>query len=230
MRMSVCVRSVIRFIMLYLFIANPSITLAQFIGDFYIVIDPGHGGTDPGSPGYNGSAYPDEKELTFWTALNIDMLISNNNLGLVVSTRTDDITLDFDDRAEIADGNIADGYGRRVVFTDMLLAFIGVHYNASGSTSPRGTDIYSYTDQSVVIPEGDSTTSCEGLIFAGNLINTIQEFTEGPWYNRNNEYVFFDALPQNLIGGSFPQLTTGLRYRLSGANLPISSSNKEAIP
>ena len=42
MRMSVCVRSVIRFIMLYLFIANPSITLAQFIGDFYIVIDPGH--------------------------------------------------------------------------------------------------------------------------------------------------------------------------------------------
>ena len=186
--------------MLLWFFANPSITLAQLISDHYIVIDPGHGGYDPGSPGYNGGAYPDEKDFTLSTAENIDIWISDNNLGMVVRTRVDDATLDFDERALIADGIFADELGRRVENTEMLLAFISVHYNADDFTSPRGTDIYCYTDHSVVVPEDDGSTSCEGLIFAGNLINTIQDSTEGSYYYRNGQYVFFDARTHNADG------------------------------
>ena len=64
MSVSVSGMSVFRFIMLFLFISTPSFTFSQFIGDYYIFLDPVHGGSDAGSPGSNGSGEPDGKELT----------------------------------------------------------------------------------------------------------------------------------------------------------------------
>ncbi|MCZ6702240.1 MAG: N-acetylmuramoyl-L-alanine amidase [Ignavibacteria bacterium] len=84
---------------------------SQTVGK-YIVLDAGHGGTDPGAVGYNSAAYPDEKDFNLSTLYNADILCST--IGLVVATRLDDITLDFNQRSDIAVGNEPDGFGKTV--------------------------------------------------------------------------------------------------------------------
>jgi N-acetylmuramoyl-L-alanine amidase len=181
---------------LILLVSEP-VVFAQDINDYYIVLDPGHGGSDSGAPGYNGDAWPDEADFNLATASNADIWISDANLGRVVRTRVEDVDVTFEERGRIANGVDADGFGRRVDL-DFLLAFVSVHYNANEAPSVRGTSVFSYTDRDTFPPtsepENDSSTSCEGLIFAGNMIDAVVNETKGDYY-RNGEWVFHDAQP-----------------------------------
>ena len=192
-----------RLLVILYFIHFQPVIFAQFIGDYYIVLDPGHGGTDSGSPGYNGSAYPDEKDFALSTGINADMIISDAGKGKVVRTRMSDITLTLDQRAEIADGVKEDGLGRRVEDIDFLWAFVSIHYNANSNQGVRGTEVYSYTNRGTSpatdSPESDVTTSCEGIIFAGNMIDKVLSDTEGNYF-RNGWEVFHYAQPHTNDG------------------------------
>ena len=95
--------------------------------DFTVVIDPGHGGRDPGAIGRKGK----EKTINLSVALKLGKLIKNNCKDVhIVYTRQSDVFVGLDRRAQIANNAKAD-------------LFISIHTNsvAKGRTV-RGTETY----------------------------------------------------------------------------------------
>ena len=95
--------------------------------DFTLVIDPGHGGKDPGAIGKKGK----EKNINLSVALKLGNLIKENCKDVnIVYTRQKDTFVALDRRAQIANNAKAD-------------LFISIHTNsvAKGKTV-RGTETY----------------------------------------------------------------------------------------
>ena len=81
-----------------------------------IVIDPGHGGKDPGCNGVTCK----EKEVALAVSLKLGKLIEENIKDVkVIFTRKTDVFVELEDRAKIANDNNAD-------------LFISIHCNAAG--------------------------------------------------------------------------------------------------
>lgn len=81
-----------------------------------IVIDPGHGGKDPGCNGVTSK----EKDIALSVALKLGKLIEANMKDVkVIYTRTTDVFVELEDRAQIANKAKAD-------------LFISIHCNAAG--------------------------------------------------------------------------------------------------
>jgi N-acetylmuramoyl-L-alanine amidase len=81
-----------------------------------IVIDPGHGGKDPGCNGVSSK----EKDVSLAVALKLGKLIEANMKDVkVIYTRTTDVFVELEDRAQIANKAKAD-------------LFISIHCNAAG--------------------------------------------------------------------------------------------------
>lgn len=92
-----------------------------------IVIDPGHGGRDPGTRGPGGV---EEKTLTLAMARHLKAVLEAAG-ARVVLTREDDRFVGLYERAAIADAAGAD-------------AFVSIHVNASDYRSIRGVETYHY--------------------------------------------------------------------------------------
>ncbi|HQB69355.1 MAG TPA: N-acetylmuramoyl-L-alanine amidase [Paludibacteraceae bacterium] len=93
---------------------------------FTVIIDPGHGGKDPGALGPNGR----EKDINLSVSLKLGELIKKNHPDVnVVFTRDTDKYVPLQDRSSIA--NKANG--------DL---FICIHTNASKSRSAYGSETY----------------------------------------------------------------------------------------
>lgn len=81
-----------------------------------IVIDPGHGGKDPGC---NGASHK-EKDVALAVALKLGKLLEENMKDVkVIFTRKTDVFVELEDRAKVANDNNAD-------------LFISIHCNAAG--------------------------------------------------------------------------------------------------
>ncbi len=91
-----------------------------------IVIDPGHGGSDPGVKGPNGTL---EKDVTMAVARQLKATIEGRLGVRVLLTRTSDQTLSADERASMANNNKAD-------------LFLSLHANASFRSGVRGAEIF----------------------------------------------------------------------------------------
>lgn len=92
-----------------------------------VVIDPGHGGKDPGTIGYH---HIEEKNIALAVALKVGGYIRKNLPGVkVVYTRDNDTFVPLKERGHIA--NKAQG--------DL---FISIHCNSSPAHSAHGTEIY----------------------------------------------------------------------------------------
>ena len=93
-----------------------------------VVIDPGHGGKDPGAISKNGKYK--EKNITLSVALKLGELIKSSYPHIkVVYTRSTDKYVELAQRAEIANRNKAD-------------LFISIHVNSAKSTQARGTETF----------------------------------------------------------------------------------------
>ena len=93
-----------------------------------IVIDPGHGGRHPGAISKVGSIK--EKDITLSVALKLGKLIKDNYPDVkVVFTRTNDVYVDLDVRAAIANKNKAD-------------LFLSIHCNSTTSADAHGTETF----------------------------------------------------------------------------------------
>jgi len=93
-----------------------------------IVIDPGHGGKDPGAHGARGTA---EKDITLKVALKLRDLLSKQPGIRVLMTRERDVFVELEDRAKYANGNDAD-------------LFVSIHVNSHPQRSVRGIEIYHF--------------------------------------------------------------------------------------
>ena len=120
-------RSYIIILLCALWSALPFVGTQAGNRDFIVVIDPGHGGRDPGAIGKRGK----EKNINLSVALKLGKLIQNNCKDVsIVYTRDKDTFVGLDKRAQIANNAKAD-------------LFISIHTNsvARGRTV-RGTETY----------------------------------------------------------------------------------------
>lgn len=125
-----------------------------------VVIDPGHGGKDPGAIG----KYSREKDIVLSVALKLGEYINSNLPDVnVIYTRKSDVFVPLDERAEIANKNHAD-------------LFISIHANSIRDPKIIGTETFvmglhrsqenlevAKKENSVIILEDDYTTKYEGF-------------------------------------------------------------------
>jgi N-acetylmuramoyl-L-alanine amidase len=104
----------------------PGLALPPGPGIRTVVIDPGHGGDEPGARGPGGTL---EKDITLDVARRLRSLIEGR-LGIrVLLTRDDDRLVPLDERASIANNNKAD-------------LFLSLHANASPRADARGAEVF----------------------------------------------------------------------------------------
>lgn len=96
-----------------------------------IVLDPGHGGKDPGAIGVDGIA---EKDIVLTVAKKLAKKLTKEMGVEVVLTRKNDSFVRLEDRTAIANAQDAD-------------LFLSLHMNASTSGDAKGLEIY-YLDNS----------------------------------------------------------------------------------
>ena len=96
-----------------------------------IVIDPGHGGKDPGAVGQAGTR---EKSVTLSAAKELKALLEKSGKYTVVLTRADDRYIDHDERIKIA----------RLKQADL---FISLHADSTSSSNTRGASVYTLADR-----------------------------------------------------------------------------------
>ena len=117
---------------LVLVLLLPLCVCAQEVGDALrirtVVIDPGHGGKDPGAITRNGKYR--EKDITLSVALKLGNMIKAKYPQIkVVYTRSTDKYVELSQRAAIANRNKAD-------------LFISIHVNSAKATQARGTETF----------------------------------------------------------------------------------------
>lgn len=100
----------------------------QYLGLKTVVIDPGHGGKDPGAPGKTSKT--SEKHLV----LSVSKLLGDKIKAAypdvkVVYTRSTDVFLELKERVNVAKKNKAD-------------LFISVHCNSNNSAQPYGASVH----------------------------------------------------------------------------------------
>ena len=120
-------RLYIAFSVCILWLTFPCFCFRAEAGDFTVVIDPGHGGRDPGALGRRGK----EKNINLNVALKLGTLIEKNCKDVrIVYTRKSDVFVALDRRAQIANKANAD-------------LFISIHTNSlPKGRIARGTETY----------------------------------------------------------------------------------------
>ena len=98
--------------------------------NFIVVIDPGHGGKDPGAIGVNGTF---EKDINLLFAKIIKSVLSSNNIKVKL-TRIDDRYLYLRERINFAEKAKAD-------------LFISIHADASKNRNASGFSIFSLSNK-----------------------------------------------------------------------------------
>lgn len=102
-----------------------------------VVIDPGHGGKDPGAIGPKGLM---EKDVVLDIALKVRDLLKDNPNYDIVLTRDKDVFIPLNERTELANRVNAD-------------LFISIHANASPNSRAKGVETYllNWTDDEEAI-------------------------------------------------------------------------------
>lgn len=93
-----------------------------------IVIDPGHGGKDPGARGLQRTA---EKDITLKVGLQLKALLNKQPGVRVLMTRDRDVFVELEDRTKFANHHEAD-------------LFVSIHVNSHPSRAVKGIEIYHF--------------------------------------------------------------------------------------
>ena len=114
---------------LFTFLVFSMLSFASFGQGITILIDPGHGGSDPGHEAADKNLLP-EKDLTLKIALKFGAYLSERLENVtVLYTRTDDRYPTLDERVNMANSKKVD-------------YFISVHINGSPNTNIKGTETH----------------------------------------------------------------------------------------
>ena len=107
-------------------IVKPSPELTTRENDYLVIIDPGHGGEDPGAIGKNGTL---EKMVALGIARRLKSIINHDGRMQAELTRHGDYYITLRGRVRLAMNRQAD-------------AFISVHADAARRRSARGSSVY----------------------------------------------------------------------------------------
>ncbi len=139
----------------------PPPPMAKPRGKRLIVLDPGHGGVDPGAIGASGIY---EKEITLAVALEMRRKLQATGRYSVLMTRSTDVFLPLDERVRVAREAEAD-------------LFVSIHADSLGSKNHRGGTVYTLS-QTASDKEAEALAARENKadIIAGvNLLNQPKE-------------------------------------------------------
>lgn len=166
-----------------------------------VVIDPGHGGKDPGARSADRKVC--EKDIALSIALEFGSRIKSEFPDVkVIYTRTTDKTVELSNRAEIANRNNAD-------------LFVSIHINSFGKSSPNGysahvlgpsrdpsRDLFSSNmelckrENSVILLEEDYSAKYQG--FNPNDTESYIIFNLLQNSHLNNSILFAELVQKNL--------------------------------
>jgi N-acetylmuramoyl-L-alanine amidase len=121
-----------------------------------ILLDPGHGGSDPGA--VNQKVGVKEKDLNLQIAIALQgwLLSAGHN---VIMTRDADFFVELGERASIANRNQAD-------------AFISIHCNAAGNPTAKGFEIWTSPGQT----PADPLATAIGQAIQANIPRLVTRF------------------------------------------------------
>ncbi len=143
---------------------NSRISLAQQLGLGVgkIVIDPGHGGKDPGALAFGLK----EKDIVLKVAKNLAHHLKKDMNADVILTRDSDTFLSLEERTAIANTNDAD-------------LFISLHINAHPSPKVKGFETYflnlSTNDEAMRVAARENATSAHQMSDLEDILSDIMQ-------------------------------------------------------
>ncbi|MFQ5950278.1 MAG: N-acetylmuramoyl-L-alanine amidase [Nitrospiria bacterium] len=163
-----------------------------------IVIDPGHGGKDPGATSRRGLT---EKDIVLDIALQLRKLIQRDLKKRVIMTRDKDVFISLKDRTLLANQEKAD-------------LFISIHVNSAPKRHTKGIEVYLLgraTDEGAIATAAreNATSEAAALDFQELILNDLErEFTLNAsleWAHHTQE-----ALVNHLIP-NYPTTALGVK-------------------
>jgi N-acetylmuramoyl-L-alanine amidase len=127
------------------------------LGVSRIVIDPGHGGHDPGAKGAHG----DEADVVLDIALRLEKLLQKSGIEVVL-TRHKDVFVPLEERTALANREEAD-------------LFLSIHANASLNLDARGVETYLLNFASN--PEAEEVAARENAA-SGGTMSSLQDLVK----------------------------------------------------
>lgn len=180
------------------------------LGVSRIVIDPGHGGRDPGVQGRGMSEAP----LTLDVALRLEKLLLKETGVEVVLTRRSDVYVPLEERTEIANREGAD-------------LFLSIHANASRNTEAGGIETYYLSFASS--PEAEAVAARENSASGRSMHNLPDIVKAIALNNKLDESRDFASMVQESMVSRARRSNKAIRDRgvkkapfvvLIGANMP----------
>ncbi|MFN2367409.1 MAG: N-acetylmuramoyl-L-alanine amidase [Desulfurivibrionaceae bacterium] len=166
----------------------PSLARQLGLGIKRIVLDPGHGGKDPGACGKNGLM---EKDIVLKIALQLARKLEEELGCEVILTRDRDIFVPLEERTAIANSREAD-------------LFISIHVNAAPTPRARGVETYildlARNQNAMELAARENSTSTSRISDLQNILLDLIQNSKKSESIKLAEYV-----QDNMVNGLFPQ-------------------------
>ncbi|MBI4059846.1 MAG: N-acetylmuramoyl-L-alanine amidase [Elusimicrobia bacterium] len=177
-----------------------------------VVIDPGHGGKDPGATGSRGTR---EKDVNLAVALELSRLLRERGDFDALLTRDADVFIPLSDRSDLANEKNAD-------------LFVSLHCNAAGDRRENGFEVYSVSE-AASDPAAEALAATENAVLELEGKNPQDEMAKMILLAMTktemiNESAAFSALAAKAIGKSVDVESRGAKqagfYVLRGTHAP----------
>jgi N-acetylmuramoyl-L-alanine amidase len=176
-----------------------------------IVLDPGHGGKDPGAIGVGGIA---EKDIVLAVAKKLASKLRREMGMQVVLTRSDDRFIALEDRTAIANAQEAD-------------LFVSLHMNASPNSEARGLETY-YLDKttdeaSLRLAARENATSRKNVSDLQFILSDMTQnlkLEDSITLAHHIQHSLVDSMSKNIADVRDLGVKKALFYVLVGARMP----------
>ncbi len=143
-----------------------------------IVIDPGHGGKDPGAPGYLNGVL--EKNVTLEIAHRLARKIREQLGCEAILTRDEDTYLSLEERTAIANTKNAD-------------LFVSIHTNAHGKMASHGAETYflnlATDEDAILVAARENATSAKNISDLEDILSELMKNAKQHESSRLASYV-----------------------------------------
>lgn len=159
-----------------------------------LVLDPGHGGKDPGCVSKDGKTY--EKDIVLKISTKLKASIEKNHPDVkVYLTRSDDKFVPLNDRAKYATQKGADFFiSVHVNASDRSTSLNGYSVHLLGQSTDKNKDTYAYNmdlvkrENDVIMLEDDYTTTYEGLDASGTESDILAHLMHNAYREQSLEF------------------------------------------